>query len=96
MAMKVMSQVEHRVFRAAADGVGEKQLARVTEKRSCSKQLQKMVSCRTSVPSPINDGCVDLGLVIPESRCQIHRRLGLRAREWQDYLTGRCDLQGAK
>lgn len=55
-----------------------------------------MVSCRTSVPSPINDGCVDLGLVIPESRCQIHHRLGLRAREWQDYFTGRCDLQGAK
>lgn len=47
------------------------------------------------MPSPINDGCVDLGLVIPESCCQIHHRLGLRTREWQDDFTGRCDLQGA-
>lgn len=54
-----------------------------------------MVPCGPAVPSPTRDGGVDLGLVIPESFCQIHGRLGLRAGERQDDVTGRYDLQGA-
>jgi len=66
-AMARCGLVSAGLRQAGGEPAGSSGLA---QKSSWSQQLQKMAWCRTAVPSPASDGCVDLGLVIPESRCQ--------------------------